>query len=601
MKNYDYGIIGNCTSAALIGPDCSIDWLCLPFFDSSSLFARLLDDEKGGHFRISAEDVLEVSQEYISYTPILKTTFKTGHGVFEVRDYMPRFVTGRDEYFCPSEVQRDIHVVSGSPRIIIDLKPMPNYALGGANPVIYKDYVKLTSQGGEYNSFYLYTDLDKPRVIDGRPIELKAGVSYYLLLSYHEKLEPVNIERVYVEYEKTKSYWLGWAHKTKVPETYKDWVIRAAVTLKLLMFQRTGAVIAAPTTSLPEIIGKERNWDYRYCWIRDASMIIDLYARIGHARSSSRYIQFILNRMLLKHDNISAVYGINGEKELVERTLDHLKGYESSRPVRVGNDAYRQRQNDLYGELIETIYSYFVLLRHRGEIYFDEELWTVVRALVNDVLETWQEPDSGIWEKRGEAKHHVHSKLMNWVAMDRAARIAKHVGKTDYAERCLKMAAKIKQDILAHGWNPKVKAFTMSYGSDDLDAANLLMLHYGFLDRTDPMIVSTVEQTCKHLVRNNLVLRYTAEDDFGLPENAFVVCTFWLINALCLTGQEQKAREMFENLLKFANPHKLFSEDIEIATGRLTGNFPQGYSHLALIQTVFLLETDYNWSDVFRG
>lgn len=597
-ENYDYGMIGNCTSAALINADCSIVWLCLPFFDSASLFAMILDDEKGGYFKISGVDTLtRPRQSYIFHTAILKTIFETKDGIFEVRDYMPRFTTGRGDTYCPSEIQRDIHVISGCPKIIIDLKPRPNYASSEVDFHFFPDYIKITSQKGEYNSFYLYSNLDHKKIVTGDPIELKE--SSYLLLSYHEKLDPINLYKIYVEYEKTKSYWLDWVFRTKLPERYKNLAVRSTITMKLLTFQRTGAVIAAPTTSLPEIIGKGRNWDYRYCWVRDSSMITDLYTRLGHWRLAERYIHFILNRMLLKHENITVMYGINGERILTEKTLDYLNGYESSRPVRIGNDAYRQKQNDLYGALMEMIYTYFVI-NPRERVYLDEEIWTVVRSLVNNVINTWTEPDSGIWEHRASIKHYVHSKLMSWVAMDRAGKIAKFIGKLDYASRCFQLAAKIKDDILISGWNENAGAFTMFYGSEQMDAANLLMLHYGFLNPEDPRMISTVRQTYKNLVINNFTFRYITEDDFGSPENAFIVCTFWMINALYLIGEEEKAREMFDNMIKHANPLGLFSEDIEVTTRRLTGNFPQGYSHLAFIQTLLLLETDYNWSDAFK-
>lgn len=596
-NQYDFAVIGNCTSAALVSPECSIDWLCFPFFDSPSLFAKLLDEKKGGYFKICGVDTVRVTQSYLFNTPIVKTTFETKDGVFEVRDFMPRFNTSRGEIYCPSEIHRDIHVVRGRPKILIDLKPKPNYAASDAAFAVYDQYIKITSQKGEYNSFYLYCNLDHAKVLSGEPIELME--SSYFLLSYHEKLDPVNLDKVYLEYEKTKSYWMDWVFRTHLPSKYKDALTRSAITLKLLMYQKTGAVIAAPTTSLPEIIGRDRNWDYRFCWVRDASMIIDLYSRIGHKRSGEQYIRFILSRMLLKKDNIAVMYGINGEKELTEVTLDHLEGYCSSKPVRIGNDAYRQQQNDLYGELVEMIYSYFII-NGREQRSLDEEIWTVVRSLVNTVREIWRQPDNGIWEQRGERHHYVHSKMMSWVAMDRAAKIAKFVGKDYYAKYCLRVAAEIKEDILKNGWNQRVGAFTMHYASEEMDAANLLMLHYGFLNAQDPRMVATVRRTYEKLVRNDFAMRYTVPDVFGVPENAFIVCTFWIINALYLIGEQKKAREMFEKMIGCANRYGLFSEDIEIATRRLTGNFPQGYSHLAFIQTALLLETDYNWSDAFK-
>ena len=596
MKNYDYAIIGNCTSAALISPECSIDWLCLPFFDSPSVFGKILDEKIGGYFKISAVNIKKIEQSYIVHTPILRTVFTTEDGVFEVRDYMPRFIDSREEYYCPPEIHRDILLISGNPKIIIELKPKPNYAASDTDFSFEKDQVKITSKKGEYVSFYLYSNLDYDRIISGEPIELK-GTSF-LLFSYHEKLVDINTDKIYIEYEKTKTYWLGWVYRTKVPAKYKDLLIRSAITLKLLTYQRSGAVIAAPTMSLPEVIGKDRNWDYRYCWIRDASMIVDLYARIGHLHSATRYMNFVLNRRLLKHENISVMYGINGERMLSEKTLSHLSGYENSRPVRIGNDAYRQIQNDIYGQLIEAVYTYLHVNR-REKVAVDEEIWTIVRDLANNVIRKWREPDNGIWERRGEPMHYVHSKLMSWVAMDRASKIARFIGKPSHAEKWSKIAYDIKEDILANGWNEKEKAFTMHYGSNELDAANLLMLHYGFLERNDLRIISTIRKTYETLTRNGFTFRYICGDEFGCPENAFIVCTFWMINALYLIGEEKKSREMLGNILRCVNKFGLLSEDIEIDSNRLTGNFPQGYSHLALIQTILLLETNYNWSDAF--
>ena len=598
LKSYPFGIIGNCTSAALVNEDCSIDWLCLPFFDSSSVFARILDEHKGGNFKIWAKDVISVEQSYLYHTPILKTVFTTKDGVFEVRDYMPRFSTNDAQVYCPSEIHRNIYLVQGNPKITIEFNPRPNYGLSEAKLIPNTEYLKITSVDGEYNSYYLYTNLNINDLTQGKEIELKE--SAYFLLSYHEKVEPVTSDKILMEYERTKGYWLYWVYRTKVPEKYKELIIRSIITLKLLMFQRTGAVIAAPTTSLPEIIGKDRNWDYRYCWIRDGSMIIDLFARMGHARTSLRYINFILNRMLVKDYNISVMYGINGEENLEEKILDHLDGYEGSRPVRIGNAAYKQQQNDVYGQLIETIYTSFVV-DFRNDLLLNEEIWTMVRSLAKMVEAKWREPDCGIWERRGPMQHFVHSKMMSWVAMDRAAKIAQFIGKTQYIPKYLKVAGEIKEDILKNGWDDELKSFVMYYGSKELDASNLLMLHYGFLDKSDPRMVNTVRNTNKELTKNGFVLRYKAADEFGVPRNAFIVCTFWMINALYLTGQEQEAREMLEKIMSCVNRFGLFSEDIETDTGRLTGNFPQGYSHLAFIQTIFLLETQYDWSDAAKS
>jgi GH15 family glucan-1,4-alpha-glucosidase len=590
----DHAIVGNCTSSALISPECSIDWLCLPFFDSPSVFGRILDEQKGGYFRIWAEDIIEVKQEYVHHTPILKTRFKTKDGIFEIMDYMPRFLAHDGEVVCPSEIHRNIHLIIGAPRITIEFKPCPNYGLAPGSFSVGPEYLKVNSTEGKYNSFYLYSNLDFNEILQGQPIVLKS--SGYLMLSYHEKLTPVVQEKIYLEYERTKSYWMDWAYRVKAPEKYHEIVLRSVITLKLLMFQKTGAFVAAPTTSLPEIAGGTRNWDYRFCWVRDASMIIDLFARIGHIIASENFIKFILSRMLLKNENISVMYGINGERDIEEHILGHLKGHENSSPVRIGNAAYKQQQNDVYGELIEAIYSFYII-NANNRMNFDEELWTVVRSLANRAIEVWKEPDCGIWERRGPMQHFVHSKMMNWVALDRAVKISKFVGKERHVKHYLEVADEIKADVLKNGWDPQLNSFVMSYGSKDLDASNLLMLHYRFLDVKNPMIIGTVEAAHQKLLREGFVMRYTAEDEFGVPQNAFIVCTFWLIDALYLIGREKEAREMYDRLIGYANKFGLLSEGIEPASGKLRGNFPQGYSHLALVQTALLLETNYQWND----
>jgi GH15 family glucan-1,4-alpha-glucosidase len=592
LNKYPYGLIGNCVSTALVSKEGSVDWMCMPYFDSPSVFAKILDSKKGGSFAVEGVDVVKTSQEYLRFTPILRTRVETKDGVFDMYDYMPRFQRDADHLYCPAEIQRSLRVISGQPRIRVRLDVRPNYGLSQTRVEDHGDFLKYLSVDGEYHSFYLYTDLKYADILESREITLPT--SAYLILSYHEKIQPVHADRIYVEFERTKSYWLGWTYRTKVPDKYRNLIVRSLIVLKLLMYERTGAVIAAPTTSLPETMGGPRNWDYRYCWSRDASMIVELYARLGHVHSSSRYMRFILNRMLLKNDGVAVMYGIHGDKILTEKTLDHLDGYADSKPVRIGNEAYLQTQNDLYGELLDAIFTYFELHADR-RFDFDQELWTAVRSLVNASKKVWEQPDNGIWEYRGGVQHHVFSKLMNWVAMDRAGRIARIIDKQSYADDCFKLAAKIKEDILTKGWNEKVQAFTMSYGSMNADAAVLQMLHYGFLPKDDPRMVKTVDFCYRELVKNGFAMRYTADDDFGKPENAFLICTFWMVNALHLTGRREEAREMFNRAVGSVNYLGLMSEGLEPETGRQTGNFPQGYSHMAFIQSALLLETDYRW------
>ncbi|MDB9786921.1 glycoside hydrolase family 15 protein [Bacteriovoracaceae bacterium] len=592
----NYGIIGNCKSGALVDDQGSIVWLCLPYFDSPSIFASILDTKKGGSFGISPKNLQTTKQHYFPKTAILRTTFITKDGIFEVNDYMPRYEVFGSDPDCPAEIQRYIRVLRGSPITKFTFTPCPNYGLAPAKCQTHSKYIKITSQKGHYESFYLYTNLHQNDVLDEKEIILPT--ESYFLLSYHQKISPPSQEYIHLNYTKTKIYWIEWSNKTKLPTNYKDLVLRSAITLKLLSFQETGAVIAALTTSLPEIIGGERNWDYRYCWPRDSAMIIDICTHIGHTRQAKRFMRFILQILKSKSDEAQIMYSIHGEKNLEEKTLDHLSGYEDSAPVRIGNGAYNQQQHDIYGELIDIIYTYFICVpQERQQI--DEEIWTVVRSLVRLNENVWQEPDNGIWEFRGKKRHFLFSKLLSWVAFDRASKLATIFGHKELNSKWRAQANVIKNDIMEKGWNEKIGSFTQYYGGTDLDASTLLMLHYGFLPADDEKMRKTVLKTYADLTVDQFTFRYLSQDDFGKPKNSFIVCTFWMIEALWAIGESEKALSMFDNITKYTNHLGLLSEDIEIESKRLTGNFPQGYSHLALIRTALLLENDSFRSHVF--
>ena len=392
-----------------------------------------------------------------------------------------------------------------------------------------------------------------------------------------------------LELERTKVYWLDWAAKTPDYQKFKDEIIRSAITLKMLTYDKTGAVLAAATTSLPETIGEVRNWDYRFCWIRDASMVIKVVSELGHKNSAKRYLQFIIDLMPDKDEKLQIMYGINKEKTLTERTLSHFDGYKGSKPVRVGNAAYKQRQNDIYGILMDVIYEQ--LKNFSNDIENVEELWSITKGIVWIVGKHWEEPDKGIWEFRGEDKHFTFSKVLCWVALDRAIKVANMFGKTRKLERWIALEQKIKKDIHENAWNSDINAFVQSYGSRHLDASVLLMEPYGFIHAKDPKYVNTVKAIEEGLSNDGLLYRYKNEDDFGLPSSSFTICTFWFINALFKIGEEEKALERFERLLSYSNHLGLFSEDIDFKTKRLLGNFPQAYSHLALIECAINFST----------
>lgn len=590
MTNLDYGIIGNCASAALISKSGALEWLCLPDFDSASVFAKLLDREKGGSFDFVVSEDYQCKQKYVPGTNILTTEYTNGVDSFAVIDFMPRYHihNGSRQLYSPPDVIRYIELKAGRPRFRIDYDPRLEYAEHETITEAREEYVKSFTRTGIYDSLYLYTSIDLDKVVNGGEVELEGDV--FFLISYNQKLLKQTTERAYLKLQRTKVYWLNWAEDTHRFSHYNDEIQRSALVLKLLTFDKTGAVLAAATTSLPETIGEVRNWDYRFCWLRDASMVIKIMTRIGHWSSAERFLNFIIDIIFDKDEKIQIMYGIKKEKNLRERILHHLSGYENSAPVRIGNAAYKQKQHDIYGILMDVIYQQFSLFE--TSLQNSEELWTITRSIVRIVDKSWQKPDRGIWEIRTERRHFLFSKLLCWVAVDRAIKVAGLISRHEYVEQWSKLRDAISADIMKKGWNEEIQAFTQAYGAKDLDASTLLMESFGFIDAMDPRYVSTVKATRRELCRDGLMYRYRNRDDFGLPSSSFTICTFWLIQALNRIGERREARELFDKLLKHSNHLGLFSEDIDFESKRLLGNFPQAYSHLALIETAMLFADD---------
>jgi GH15 family glucan-1,4-alpha-glucosidase len=585
MDNLNYGIIGNCRSAALISERGSIDWCCLPEYDDASIFARLLDKEKGGHFGLEVEEHYHHSQRYIRQTNILKTVFESSTDAFEVIDFMPRYRLSGEGINHPPDLVRLVRPLRGRPRFRVAYQPRLEYAEHETRLEIIEEYLKAYTAEGAYDSLYLYSDVPLDRIIKGEEHVLEQSV--FFLVSYNQKLLRQDYDRAYLLYQRTKTYWLNWSRKTRKFTEYNDRIARSALVLKLLSYDKSGAVLAAATTSLPETIGEERNWDYRFCWLRDASMVVKVMAQVGQAGMASSYLDFIVDVVPDKDEKIQIMYGIRGERELTEHILEHLDGYEGSKPVRIGNAAYEQKQNDIYGVLMDVFYQQ--LMHFDVSLETSEALWTITRSIVHIVEHNWEEPDRGIWEIRNENKHFTFSKVLCWVAVDRGVKIARALHKSRYVEPWTKLRASIRKDIEEKAWNKEVGAFTQSYGSKHLDAANLLMLDYGFADPSDPLFVSTVRATYEQLCKDGLMYRYKNEDDFGLPSSSFTICTFWMIKALWYIGERDQAIHMFDNLLGYSNHLGLFSEDLDFESKRMLGNFPQAYSHLALIETAMLL------------
>ena len=401
LDNLNYGIIGNCKSSALINEDSSIDWCCLPQFDSPSVFGKILDEKIGGSFKISCDKSYRITQKYLDKTCILKTKFDNGSDSFELLDYMPRFQKENGVYYAPPEICRILKLIKGNPKLKILYDPKLEYSIGKTNNYEKNDFIVSVVNEERYDTLYLYTDLNKKSILESSEISLDRD--YFLSISYNEKIDPPSLGHVNFELERTKVYWLNWCFKTPSYENYNSQILRSAMTLKLLTFEKTGAVLAAATTSLPETIGEVRNWDYRFCWIRDASMVIKVITKLGHVKIVKKFIDFILNIIPDKNEKLQIMYGINGEKMLTEETLNHLSGYKNSSPVRVGNAAFIQKQNDIYGILVDAIH-------YQIEKYIDkndkhEELWSIVKNIVWVVDNNWKMPDKGIWEFRQEDQH----------------------------------------------------------------------------------------------------------------------------------------------------------------------------------------------------
>lgn len=597
MDNLNYGIIGNCRSAALISKKGSLEWCCLPEFDSPSVFAKLLDNKIGGSFEFLVGENYSIEQKYFPNTAILTTRFSEGGNIFEVLDFMPRYRKEKGGYHTPPEIVRYIRHISGKPVFRVLYDPRLEYAQGETATYIKAHFIASLTHEIKFDTIFLYTSFNKEGVLNGEEIILENDG--YFLLGYNEKVLKPTLDKVYLELERTKVYWLNWSDQTRTYHKYNAEIKRSALTLKMLSYDKSGAVLAAATSSLPETIGEVRNWDYRFCWIRDASMTIKVISDLGHRQIARRYLQFIIDLIPDKEQKLQIMYGINKEKVLTEETLDHLSGYMGSKPVRIGNAAYQQRQNDIYGILMDVIYTQ--LEKFSTDIENGEELWGITKGIVWIVSKHWKEADKGIWEFRTEDQHFTFSKVLCWTAIDRAIKVAEFFNKNHKLEKWRSLEKEIKEDIHLNAWNKDKKAFTQSYGSAHLDASVLLMESYGFIEARDPKYVSTVLAVERELSHEGLLYRYRNADDFGLPSSSFTVCTFWFIDSLFKIGQEEKAMQHFDRLLSYSNHLGLFSEDIDFKTKRLLGNFPQAYSHLALINCAMNFSKKHSEMDILES
>ena len=598
----DYGVIGNLRTVALVGRNGSIDWLCYPNFDSPSVFAGILDDRKGGWFRIAPEnDDVTRKQLYWPDTNVLVTRFLSNDGVGEVTDYMPVGAPRDGEGF--HGLIRRVTVVRGSMKFRMECFPAFNYARDAHT-------VQIEEKGAKFVSPHLRLALAADVPLQQRENAVVADFTLgegqsasFELHHLDDGIVLMSAEESNRLFEHTVNYWRGWLSKCTYKGRWREVVNRSALVLKMMTYQPTGAIVAAPTCSLPESVGGPRNWDYRYTWIRDAAFTLYAFMRIGFTEEASAFMNYLDQRCheLEPDGSLQVMYGIDGRHNLDEEELWHLDGYKGSRPVRVGNGAYKQLQLDIYGELMDSVY---LFNKYGAPISF--ELWMYLRQLVNWVCDHWQEEDEAIWEVRGGKRKFVYSKMMCWVAVDRAIRLAqKRSFPADWG-KWVRVRDEIYLDVMQNGWSDKRNAFVQYYGSDSLDASTLVMPLVFFLSPVDPRMMSTLQAIDRPpreggLVTDGLVYRYDVEktpDGLKGTEGTFNICTFWLVEALTRAGAGDanriyEARLIFEQMLGYANHLGLFSEQIGVR-GQALGNFPQALTHLSLISAAVNLDRALN-------
>ena len=581
MHKYDYGIIGNCSYLALIDSQANVGWLCWPRFDSSFVFGTLLDDEKGGSFSVQPEwDTYTSNQQYLPNTNILQTIFDCEDGRYQVIDFAPRFVQ-YERFYKPLMLVRKIVPLEGRPRIRVRCKPVGKYGerqprkVFGSNHVRYEDLdgqLRLTT-----NIPLTYVDNEQAFVLT----ETK-----YLILTWGVPLEAPLASTAEAYLDKTTKYWHHWVRNTSTEHFHQESVIRSALTIKLHQYQDTGAIIASATTSLPESPGSSRNWDYRYCWFRDAHFTLKALNDLSHFGILIDYASFVENIVLREDGRLHPFYPISMDGEPIEKILP-LKGYQGERPVRIGNQAFEHNQNDVYGQVLVTILPFFTDKRLIGSI--GPSLIDLVRRSLSMIETTMEEPDNGLWEFRGTSQLHAYTFLFHWAGSQAALKIAKKIGDKameDLAKQLVKRSA----EMIERCYDEERGVYTQAIDNPDLDASLFQLINMGYLNPRGKRAKQHLKVLEENLLTDGaLVFRYRHVDDFGEPESTFLVCAFWYVESLARMGRQEEAIRNFELLLKHSNHLGLFSEDVHAATGSQWGNFPQTYSHVGLINAAFTI------------
>ncbi len=587
-----YGLIGDCRSAALVGVDGSIDWLCLPRFDDDALFGRVLDSARGGSWQLHPDEPHQVHQRYRDRTNLLDTVFSTGTGVVVVTDFMPvddHSVVQHAKPHNHARVIRLVECLAGAVTMHHVFDPAPGFA---------RLPVELSVDDGQLHADAqkLHLCLSSTIELDGPDDSFHMQATDAVAFALHTgvagncRARPWSVERARTALRDSQRYWWRWVGQVDYHGPYQVHVWRSALALKLMTYAPTGAIIAAPTTSLPEDIGGERNWDYRFTWLRDAAFTLYAFFQLGLSAEATAYFDWLTHRHLAdrKTTDIPNLFDLSGHAHATEHTLDHLEGYRGSRPVRVGNAAMNQLQLDVYGEVLDSAYVY---ARFGGVV--STTLWEELRNIVEMAISRWEEPNSSIWEVRSERKQYVYSKLMCWVAVDRGIRIADRYNLPYGKDAWRRARLRMHRAITTRGYSEHRHSFTQEFDNDALDAAILRMSQVRFLADKDPRILSTVRAIAQHLGEGVLVKRYLmdeSEDGLRGDEGAFFLTSFWLVDALAHCGDLEQAERRFERLLHFSSPLGLFSEEVDVRTGQLLGNFPQAFTHLALVGAAVNLE-----------
>ncbi len=570
----DHAAIGNGRGIGLVGPTTDIDWLCLPRFDSPTVFGRLLDDEIGGVWAFVGADGKRKNGKlsYLRNTNVSVVVVEDGDTAFEVVDFLPRIPKGLGGH-APLEIVRMIRPIKGNPHVRVLFDPRPGF--GKEKPTLVE-----TSNGIDVKwngpTFHLTTNCPVAYVLGARELTLTKPLWFVFSCGNVSALDTA--AAVEESLSLTVQGWRAWAKTCALPGFHDDDVLRSALCLKLHQYVDTGAIIAAATTSIPEAVGTPRCWDYRFCWLRDAAFVVEALRRLGHLNEGEIFLNYLRN--VVESGPLQPLYGIDGARDLEERTLDHLRGWNGNGPVRVGNAAFFQRQNDLMGEVVLCLDT---LLRDPRLLLDVASFWPLVERLVEESIVAAPTNDTGIWEFRSLMRPYTFSRAMCWAAIHRGAQIAKLLGKTEIAVRWMGIAESERQEVLRRGFSTELGYFTQSLDGKHPDASNLLLPMIGLIDARDPRFTKTLDAYRELLVKDGLMLRYRNDDDFGATTSAFTICSFWWAEALALAGRLDESIAVFENVLQHKNDLGLFSEDVEPLTGRLLGNFPQAYTHVGLI------------------